>query len=252
MVTISIIGFGNVARHLAAAFENNPSIELVDIYSRAVPADAGSFSAKIVTDITQLAPADVYIISVSDAAVPQLSSQLAFNGRFVVHTAGSLAMDAIDGKNRRGVFYPLQTFSKNKAVDFVEVPLCIEAENPSDLQLLESVSSSLSNSVYRIDSEQRRSLHVSAVFASNFANHMYKIGSDICAEYGIPFDILKPLIRETASKIGVLSPREAQTGPAIRRDSATISSHLDLLTDENQKAIYQLLTQSIQRERKEL
>lgn len=252
MVKISIIGFGNVAQHLAAAFESNPAAELVQIYSRKPQTAPASFSRKLIHDLGELDYADVYIISVSDDAVAQVAAALRFENRLVVHTAGSLPMDILDAKNRAGVFYPLQTFSRNKAVDFREVPICIEACNATDLKILESIAKSISPKVYAINSNQRRSLHVAAVFASNFANHMYKIGSDICEEHGVPFDILKPLIQETAAKIKTLSPRQAQTGPAIRNDTETIAAHLAWLSDDNQRNIYQLLTQSIQHEREKL
>lgn len=252
MVKISIIGFGNVAQHLAAAFESNPATELVQVYSRKPQTVPAPFSLKFIHDLSELAFADVYIISVSDDAVAPVAAALGFENRLVVHTAGSLPMEVLDAKNRAGVFYPLQTFSRNKAVDFHEVPICIEASNSADLQTIESIAKSISNNVYAINSAQRRSLHVSAVFVSNFANHLYKIGSDICEEHGVPFDILKPLIQETAAKIKTLSPQQAQTGPAIRNDRDTITAHLAWLTNDNQKNIYQLLTQSIQHERKKL
>lgn len=252
MLKISIIGFGNVAQHLATVFENNPATELVQVYSRKPQTVSDSFSRKLIHDLSELAFADVYIISVPDDAVAQVAAALRFEDRLVVHTAGSLAMDILDVKNRAGVFYPLQTFSKDKAVDFHEVPICIEATDITDLQTLESIAKSISHNVYTINSNQRRSLHVSAVFVSNFANHLYKIGSDICEEHGVPFDILKPLIQETAAKIKTLSPRQAQTGPAIRNDKDTIAAHLAWLSNDNQKNIYQLLTQSIQHEREKL
>ncbi len=131
-------------------------------------------------------------------------------------------------------------------MDFSSVPVCLESHNATDFQLLEKVARSISNHVHAINSDQRKALHVSAVFVSNFTNHLYKIANDICSENQVPFDILKPLIKETSEKVMTLSPDEAQTGPAKRRDSKTIETHLALLTDENQKAIYKLLTQSIQ------
>lgn len=247
MIKIAVIGFGNVARHLASAFESAGGIELVQVFSRTEVTEKFSFSNKIANDLRALPEADVYVISVSDSAVEEVARSLPFAGKLVVHTAGSLSFDVLDSRNRRGVFYPLQTFSKAKPVDFSNIPICVEAENEADLQTLESVARSISESVYEIDSKQRKALHVSAVFVSNFTNHMYALGKDICDEHGIPFDILKPLIAETADKIGTLSPREAQTGPAIRRDQNTIAAHLALLSDRNQKNIYELLTSSIQK-----
>ena len=132
-----------------------------------------------------------------------------------------------------------------RSVTFKEVPLCIEAQNDADLTLLHQVASSISDKVYHINSVQRQSLHVAAVFVSNFVNHLYKLGNDICNEHQIAFEILQPLLLETAQKVQILSPDAAQTGPASRKDSTTINKHLALLTDENQKEIYKILTKSI-------
>ena len=142
-------------------------------------------------------------------------------------------------------FYPLQTFSKNKEINFREVPICLEAEKETDFQLLNIVAQSVSEKVFCIDSNQRKSLHVAAVFVCNFVNHLYQIGNEICEENKVPFEILHPLILETANKITALSPKEAQTGPAKRNDTKTINAHLNLLTNETQKEIYKLLTKSI-------
>jgi predicted short-subunit dehydrogenase-like oxidoreductase (DUF2520 family) len=139
----------------------------------------------------------------------------------------------------------LQTLSKHKEINFKEIPICIEAQNDIDLDFLKIVANSVSDKVFEINSEQRKALHVAAVFVSNFANHLYKIGNDICIKHDVPFEILSPLILETASKIKTLAPIEAQTGPAKRKDTQTINKHLSLLTDENQKEIYKILTKSI-------
>lgn len=164
----------------------------------------------------------------------------------MVHTSGSTDINVLDSKNRKGVFYPLQTFTKNKSVDFSQIPICIETEVPSDFEIIEKLAKSVSNSVYLINGNQRKALHVSAVFVCNFANHLFTIGNTICVENNIPFEILQPLIKETAEKIQSLSPSEAQTGPAIRNDQKTIEKHIDFLTNENQKEIYKILTKSIQ------
>jgi predicted short-subunit dehydrogenase-like oxidoreductase (DUF2520 family) len=154
-------------------------------------------------------------------------------------------MEMLNDKNRKAGFYPLQTFSKNKEINFKEIPICLEAQNETDLQLLKQVAENISDVVLEINSVQRKSLHVSAVFVSNFVNHLYKIGNDICLENNVSFDVLKPLISETANKIMTLSPIDAQTGPAKRKDTTTINSHLSFLTNENQKDIYKILTKSI-------
>ncbi len=250
MTKVIIIGSGNVVQHLIQAFQNkivlDSQIELVQVFARNKKSLAHLLdSNRITSDYTQLQVADVYIIAVSDDAIAEVSSQLPFENKFVVHTSGTVALEALNNKNRKGVFYPLQTFSKNKEVDFKNIPICLEAENETDLQLLKNLAHSISNSVYEISSEQRKALHVSAVFVNNFVNHLYQMGSDICEENQIPFDILKPLIQETANKIVTLSPKDAQTGPAKRNDLKTIEAHQQFLTDENQANVYRILTQSI-------
>ena len=246
MVKVSIIGSGNVAQHLIAAFLKSDHIELVQVYCRN-PRDVAHILPfeKIIDDLVFLQESGLYIISVSDSAVKNISEKLPFHDRLVVHTSGSLALDAIDGKNRRGVFYPLQTFSKSRPLDFKTIPICIESERKSDFELIESAAKALSNEVYSIKTKQRQALHVAAVFANNFTNHMYSIAADICIENGMPFNILYPMIGETAQKIMSLDPRDAQTGPAARGDQNTVEAHLELLKKPNQKDLYKILTKSI-------
>lgn len=246
MIQVTIIGSGNVARHLIKAFSEKAEIELVQVFSRKpqVVADLVN-SNKIISDYNHLQTVDVIIIAVTDDAIAEVSDQIPFKNQLVVHTSGSVAMSNLDDKNRKGVFYPLQTFSKSKAVDFKIIPICLEAENDKDYQTLETVAKLISNVIYKVNSEQRKALHVAAVFVSNFVNHLYQMGNEICTENNLSFDILKPLIQETANKILTLSPKEAQTGPAKRKNTQTINTHLSFLTDENQKEIYKLLTKSI-------
>jgi len=247
MIKVCIIGSGNVAQHLISAFASTAEIKIVQVFARNRESLSHLIdSNKVTSDLNALEAADIYFIAVSDDAIASVSQQLPFKDKLVVHTSGSVPMLSLDDKNSKGVFYPLQTFSKNKAVDFSEIPICIESENPADFKTLEKAARSISQKTFSIDSQQRKALHVSAVFVNNFVNHLYQIGNDICNENGISFEILKPLIRETAEKIMTLSPAEAQTGPAKRHDERTIAAHLQYLTNENQHHLYQLLTQSIQ------
>lgn len=248
MLKVTVIGSGNVAQHLIRAFESAQDTELVQVYARNPEKLQGiANETKTTSDFNKLIEADVYVISVSDDAIETVTSQLPFNDRLVVHTSGSTGMDKLDAKNRKGAFYPLQTFSKNKDVDFKEIPICLESEQESDYYILKKLAESISLLTYSIDTKQRQALHVAAVFVNNFTNHLYAIGSDICMDNNIPFDILKPLVAETADKIRTLSPIEAQTGPARRNDTTTLQRHLDFIKDDTQKAIYTLLTQSIQK-----
>jgi len=247
MLKVVIIGSGNVAQHFIRAFQNSGKALLVQAYARTPETLYHLLDKDKVTDnYNDLAEADIYILSVSDDAITAVSEQLPFKNRLVVHTSGSASLQNINNRNRRGVFYPLQTFSKNKEVDFSTIPICLESDTESDYKLLEGLAKSISPLTYSIDSRQRQALHIAAVFVNNFTNHLYSIGNDICRENNIPFDILKPLIKETADKINSLTPIEAQTGPAKRKDTSTIERHLDFIKDDNQKAIYTLLTQSIQ------
>lgn len=253
MIKITIIGSGNVAQHLVDAFAKSQAIDVIQVFSRTHKQISSTIgSGKIINDWSTLAEADLYIIAVSDDAIANVSSQLPFENRLVVHTSGSVPLTSLNDKNRKGVFYPLQTFTKGKAVDFKEIPICLETQFESDYEILKEVAISISNNVYSIDSEQRSALHIAAVFVNNFTNHLYQIGNDICQENNVPFDILKPLILETAEKIVSLSPKEAQTGPAKRNDISTIEMHESFLSDENQSNIYKILTQSIQNHGKKL
>lgn len=246
MIQVSIIGSGNVAQHLIKAFSEKAEIELVQVLSRKPEAVVNILNSdQIISDYNQLQKVDLIIIAVSDDAIAEVSCQIPFQNQLVVHTSGSVNVEALNDRNRKGVFYPLQTFSKSKEVDFKIIPICLEAQNESDYKTLKTVAKSISEVIYQVNSEQRKALHISAVFVSNFVNHLYQMGNEICTENNLSFDILKPLIQETANKILTLSPQEAQTGPAKRNDMQTINSHLSFLTDENQKEIYKLLTKSI-------
>lgn len=246
MIRVTLIGSGNVAQHLIQAFSKTTAVNLVQVFSRQSEAVTHLVdSRKVISDFNELQETDVIIIAVTDDAIETVSNQITLQNQLVVHTSGSLAMTALNSKHKRGVFYPLQTFSKTKAVDFKNIPICLEAENETDYQTLENLADVISEVHYRVSSEQRRALHVAAVFVSNFVNHLYQIGSDICTENHLSFDILKPLIQETAQKIMTLTPNEAQTGPAKRHDTTTINAHLSFLTDANQKELYKLLTKSI-------
>lgn len=253
MIKVIIIGSGNVAQHLIHAFYKSKKIDLVQVFSRQKESIIPLLDSHKITDnYADLAEADLYILAVSDDAIAAVSSQLPFENRLVVHTSGSISIDLLDSKNRRGVFYPVQTFSKNVAVDFSEIPICLESENEVDFDLLEKVAYSISNKVLKITEIQRQALHVSAVFVNNFVNQLYQIGNEICLENNISFEVLKPLILETANKGTTLSPKEAQTGPASRHDNTTIERHLNFLSDENRKNIYKIITQSIQKNAKKL
>lgn len=228
MISVLLVGKGNVASQLYNTFLSIDNIVLSQISSR---------------ELKNIPKADITIIAVSDDAIAEVSSKI--KNSLVVHTSGACSINDLKNITNKGVFYMLQTFSKDKKVDFSEVPFCLEAENKKDEDQLKELAKLIGKKIYTVNSEQRKALHVAAVFVNNFTNYLYKIGNDICKEHQVPFDILLPLIKETASKIKTLSPEKAQTGPAIRNDKTTIKNHLDLLNKEQQK-IYKIITKSIQ------
>jgi predicted short-subunit dehydrogenase-like oxidoreductase (DUF2520 family) len=245
MISVVVLGTGNVGTHLINAFLENSSIKLIQVYSRRKSAlEFIENRVPTTTSLNSLISADVYVIAVSDNAISELSSHLNLENKLVVHTSGASPLNALKNKGNKGVLYPLQTFTKDINVDFKAIPICIETENEKDLFLLENLASKISDNVFMLNFEQRKHLHIAAVFTNNFVNHLYKIGFDICAENRIPFEILYPLIRETANKVIHNEPGAIQTGPAFRNDTQTISNHLNLLSEEKKK-LYQLLTDSI-------
>lgn len=245
MIDIVILGGGNVAYHLTNALLQNNAVNVVQVYNRSLEKiNCFKNNTSITNNLSDLKEADIYILAVSDNVISELSSALNFKSKLVVHSSGSMAMDELKSVSNKGVFYLLQTFSKERKIDFSTVPICIEAETENDLILLETLAKSLSKNCYHINSNQRNSLHVAAVFVNNFVNHLYHIGHEICEQNKVPFEILLPLILETANKITTLSPLEAQTGPAKRNDTKTIEKHTAMLT-KNQQDIYTLLTKSI-------
>ena len=245
MIKVVILGGGNVSYHLTTHLLENKKIELVQIYNRSIEKIVQFKSKTIVTDnLKELKEADIYIITISDDAISNLSSKLNLKGKLVVHTSGNTDLFELKSISSKGVFYPLQSFSKGKIIDFSEIPICIEASTENDLKVLETFAKSISNKVYKLNSKQREKIHLAAVFVNNFVNHLYHIGNEICDKNSIPFEILHPIILETATKITTLKPIDAQTGPAKRNDSITIEKHKAMLT-QNQQEIYTLLTKSI-------
>ena len=249
MISVIVLGAGNVGTHLCKAINDAKNLKLVQWYNR-----SKSNNSTKNTDIEKcynldnLASADVYIIAVSDSAIEQLSNDFPFKNQLVVHTSGSVSMRFLNVKNRRGVFYPLQTFSKTAAVDFKNVPICVESTDKNDRNTLKQIAEALNSPTYIINSEQRQALHLTAVFVNNFTNQLYRIAHELSDEKSLDFEILKPLIIETAKKVQYLSPYMAQTGPAKRRDKKTIKTHLkDLESYPDYKELYEQLTKSIQK-----
>lgn len=223
---ITLIGTGNVATSLYPAL-TGAGHEVHQLQGR--------------TFTPQEVRGDVVIVCVKDNALPTVLSSIADTRALVLHTAGSVALDAIPAR-RRGVLYPMQSFSKARIIDFAEVSVFIESD--TDMELLEQLAGSISRHVYQLNSEARRHLHLAAVFACNFVNHCYSLADDILQKNDIPFEVLLPLIDETARKVHYIPPHEAQTGPAVRYDTNVISRHETMLNG-NAKDIYHLMSKSI-------
>lgn len=249
--TISVLGSGNVAEAIALAVAECKELQLKQIVARNSKrgrALAEMTGAEWCSDVEQAAEADLYIISVSDRAVGEVASRLPLrDDTIVVHTAGSVEMDVL-GERARGVFYPFQTFTAGRRVDFQQVPLFVEGcDEPTTVEL-ERVAHLLSHRVYRATSQRRREIHLTGVLACNFVNALYAMAADRLAEReGLPFDILRPLIEQTARKaVEADHPREVQTGPAVRGDKAVTARHCEMLAgDSREEEIYKLLTEYI-------
>lgn len=248
---IVLIGAGNLATHLGKAL-HAAGHDMVQVFSRTMQSAetlASLLDAEPLTDMAQVRDdADVYIFSVKDSALEQLVSQLCGGEKKVfLHTAGSMPMSVFRGKALHyGVLYPMQTFSKQREVDFCIIPCFIEANDEFALKQIESLAGQISHRVYQLSSEDRKYLHLSAVFACNFANHCYAASQELLQQHGIPFDVMLPLIDETAAKVHGMTPKEAQTGPAVRYDENVIGKQIQLL--ENQpyfQKIYDCMSKSI-------
>ena len=251
--SIAIIGTGNVAWHLAPALEN-AGHTITEVYSRDIhraskvtgrlyatePKDDLDFSGS---------EAEIYIIAVSDHAIPAIADSIILpEGSILVHTSGSVPLQvlAYSSATYTGIFYPLQSFSKSRKIDFEEVPLLLESDDQAILQKLKILAKSLSPQQYVVKSKDRMALHVAAVFASNFTNHLMRLAEDIMNRQGLDFDMLKPLIIEQINKSLEMGAKQAQTGPALRGDINTLDLHYQFLNYNEQVAeIYKLISQDI-------
>ncbi len=246
MIKIVLFGTGNVATHLFRAFLKADKTKVVQVYNHH-PNSLFPFQSKVATttSMDRLKKADLYLLAIKDDQIESTIDQLPENTSLIAHTSGTLPL--LNNHKRNGVFYPLQTFSKNKEIDFSEVPVAVEASRPADTEILLQVGRAISKNVYNITTQQRKTLHLAAVFACNFTNALYGIAEDLCLKNELSFELLHPLILETAKKIKRYSPKTVQTGPAIRGDQKIIDLQLQTLNESpNFKEIYILLTSLIQ------
>ena len=249
MIKIVLLGAGNVGIHLYRALHNKEGLQLIQWYNRSLNnLEKESVPFAVTQNLNDIIEADLYIISVSDSVIPEISKALEGKKGIIAHTAGSISMEVLGAHENHGIFYPLQTFSKQKEVDFNQIPLCLEANQQENLNLLKKVAQAIGGPVHLIDSAQRKALHVAAVFVNNFTNHLYTIGEELCKAHKVPFSVLQPLIAETADKMKHLPPSLAQTGPAARGDQKILEDHLQYLTKESHQKLYQLISASIQQQ----
>ena len=256
MMTVSIIGTGNLASHLASGL-TSAGVQVLEICGRNREETirlAESIGSWAVFEVDKMdAPADVILVAVSDSAIGGVSA--AINSALeddrhavVAHTAGSVKSDVLEEHPNFGVFYPLQTFSTDRSTDWSGVPLLITGNNEASTDALTTLASRLSRTYSSISDSERLVLHLCATIANNFSNHMFAIAERIASEHDLSFDLLKPLILETATKVQSLAPELAQTGAAVRNDFGTINRHLEILQDHPELAsLYREVTASIQR-----
>lgn len=245
MIKITLIGSGNLGTQLGLSLVKN-GYQIVQVFSKSMKSAiqlAEKLNSKATNNLNQLIDTDLAIIAVNDDNISKVSQLVNFPQ---VHTSGTVSMNELNQNYPVGVFYPLQTFSKNKNVTFDDIPICLEASNKVFLQQIEEIANRLSNKVYIMNEEKRGKLHLSAVISCNFSNLMYQFAEEVCDDNDIPFEILHKLIEETAKKIEKSSPKKAQTGPAIREDKTTINKHLEQLKNKPELfEIYKILTNNI-------
>jgi len=247
---IVLLGSGNVATHLGHALKT-AGHEILQVWSRSLSNAqklAGSLSVAYTDEIGALDnTADIYILSVKDDAIGEVASSFSFRDKLLVHTSGSASIDLLgESLMYKGVFYPLQTFSKQKEIDFSSIPLLIEGSTEEVTKQLNELAGTISRVVQSASSVQRAAIHVAAVFACNFSNHLYAISKNLLAKEGLDFKLLLPLIAETAAKVQSLNPEDVQTGPATRKDQVSIEKHkkyLEMSPDLLQ--LYTLMTDRI-------
>jgi len=252
MMKVTLIGARNLATQLGKSLKK-AGVIISQVYSRtedSVRTLGELLEAEWLTDIKALRDeADIYIFSVKDSVLNELISEVCKSRgeKLFLHTAGSMPMSCFEGKALHyGVFYPMQTFSKAKDVDFERIPVFIEGNSIETEDVIKSLANKLSQRVIRLSSADRKYLHLAAVWACNFTNYCYTVASDILSEHGIPFDVMLPLINETTEKIQKISPKEAQTGPAVREDRNVISKQLELMNGkEDLQELYQMLSKGI-------
>lgn len=248
---VTIVGAGNVGHNFGLAFRQ-AGYQIHEIYSRTKQSAmllSQALNCSYTTSISELSDkTDLLILAINDDALPSIIKEIPHTNIPIVHTSGSTPITVFENNNFSdyGIFYPVQSFSKNETESLSPIPICVEASNPNTENLLLSLASSVSTKVFAMDSEKRKALHVAAVFANNFTNHLFHIADELLKANKISFEVIRPLLEKTAGKIKTESPLNAQTGPAVRNDRKVIDNHLAYLENNKEyREIYQLMTDSI-------
>ena len=248
---VVFVGAGRLATHFAQALRASGH-NIVAVYSRTL-SSAKALSSVVggfATDSLSSFPteADAFVIAVKDSALAEVLDLLGQGreGQLFLHTAGSIALSVFGQHTPCGVIYPMQTFSKERKVDFSRIPIFIEGDGDHALRVARQLATSVSSHVSELSSADRRHLHLAAVFACNFVNHCYTLSAEILERHGMTFDVMLPLIAETAEKVASVHPRDAQTGPAVRYDENVLNAQRQLLADQpTVQAVYDLMSKSI-------
>ncbi len=247
-IKISIIGYGNLGFHLLNHLQT-AGHSITQVFTR----DKNKYqltseNIEMISDLKLLNnEADVYLLSVKDDALLEVASQISVPSKIVAHCSASVGKKVLQHCSENfGVFYPLQSFTRNVAIDFTHIPFLIEGVNEKTVSVLKEIASSLSDEVLQVNQQQRLAVHVAAVFANNFSNHLFSVAEEILAKEDISYKILLPLIEETVRKIKEHSPSTIQTGPAKREDEKTIAKHLEYLSSNPElMELYSVLTHKI-------
>lgn len=252
-MNVSFIGSGNLAWHLAPALDNAGFV-VKEVYSpnhhHAAELVDRLYQAEVKATLDfSTSDSDVFIIAATDSAIADIAKEIILpDDAILVHTSGSVSIEELQyaATGNLGIFYPLQTFTKSKKIDFKSIPIFIESSNEETGETLGEIAKALSNQVRKISSHERKALHAAAVFASNFSNYMLVSANEIMEQNGLDFEWLKPLIAETITKSLQIGPEAAQTGPAKRGDLQILDSHMDFLKDDPAKQeLYKLVSQLI-------
>ncbi len=241
---INIIGGGNLATQFLKKLLQKTEVEICQWYSRSFKKLVTKNGINKINDLNYLKPVDINLLMVPDSVISSISKKIK-NKTLTVHSSGSINLKELNNNGGKGVFYPIQTFTKEKSVDFNNLPICIETEYKSDYLFLENLARILNSKPISMSSEKRKYLHLAATIVNNFSNHLFSQAEEICINNEIPFNLLNQIIKETSLKVIKNSPKNIQTGPAKRNDKIIIEKHLKLLKNSPFKKTYKTISESI-------